>query len=370
MRSDRSEMRVSAALIALFLMTFLLSGGGPKHWFSGSSNILSAAMVLLWMTEIERRVLHRTVRRLLTSCGTFLVLFFLLQTFKYIFPDAGTAVHRYAEYGYQIPLSFAAMLSFLASQGIGRNPEQNESIDRWRWLIVPCLLLSLGFLSSDLHGLAYRLTRDTLGAPGPLYYAALVWQVCLLLGTLGASYARSRLVSRSRSAAAPLAVLLTGMAYFILYFLNGGHPLNLGPLRFQFPNVYAAMLVFFWMSCLQTGLLPSNGAYADLFSHATVRAAITDGQGRLWRSAAKTLPDLPDVAETPVLPDENTRLHSRAIAGGRVWWVDDLTPVNIQRRELEELTEELNEESNLLQKENEARSTRPASRPRWRCTTI
>jgi len=267
-------MRVSAALIALFPMTLLLSGGGLKHWFSGSSNTLSAVMVLLWMTEIERRVLHRTVRRLLTSCGTFLVLFFLLQTFKYIFPDAGTAVHRYAEYGYQIPLSFAAMLSFLASQGIGRNPEQNESIDRWRWLIVPCLLLSLGFLSNDLHGLAYRLTRDTLGA------------------------------------------LLTGMAYFILYFLNGGHPLNLGPLRFQFPNVYAAMLVFFWMSCLQTGLLPSNGAYADLFSHATVRAAITDGQGRLWRSAAKTLPDLPDVAETPVLLDENTRLHSRAITTG------------------------------------------------------
>ena len=59
MRSDRSEMRVSAALIALFLMTFLLSGGGPKHWFSGSSNTLSAAMVLLWMTEIERRVLHQ-----------------------------------------------------------------------------------------------------------------------------------------------------------------------------------------------------------------------------------------------------------------------------------------------------------------------
>ena len=109
-------------------------------------------------------------------------------------------------------------------------------------------------------------------------------------------------------------------------------------------------------SCLQVGLLTTNGHYRYFFSESTVAAQIVDGTGASRLSLKKRACALARSAgrsgAEAILLDANTRLQSAPIQDGRVYWVEDISRINRIREQLAEINAQLSEENELIQAEN------------------
>ena len=211
-----------------------------------------------------------------------------------------------------------------------------------------------GVLINDLHQAAFRAAPDaaTLEADythGWVYYLAMTWIVGLLLATGIIVYLKCRVSESRRYAWIPLCVFLCGFVLCALSFANiyTFH---------KMPECFCLTFAAFWESCLQVGLLPTNGHYRHFFSESTVAAQIVDRHGMpVYR--AKNAPELtPDqldaAAREPILLNADMRLQSAPMQDGRVYWVEDISKINRIRKQLAEINAQLAEENELIQAEN------------------
>ena len=291
------------------------------------TNLLYIGLAMAWGFSISRRILHRNDRRYLLLGCAMTVLWLFLRAFKYRFftDDAGT---RCLWYLYYVPQILAPLFSLFAALQLGRR-EDDALAPQWRLLFVPAVLLIGGVLTNDLHQLAFRAVpgASTLEANythGWVYYLAMTWTVARLLAT-GIVVFRKCRVSESRQYAwVPLCVFLAGFALCALSFANiyTFH---------KMPECFCLTFAAFWESCLQVGLLPTNGYYRYFFSESTVAAQIVDGQGRpVYR--AKNAPvltrdQLRAAARESVFLTADTRLQSAPVQDGRVYWIEDISKI-------------------------------------------
>lgn len=112
----------------------------------------------------------------------------------------------------------------------------------------------------------------------------------------------------------------------------------------------------FWESCLQVGLMPTNGHYSYFFSESTVAAQIVDGHGmpvyRAKNAPDLTLDQMKAAAHESILLDSDMRLQSAPVQDGRVYWVEDISKINRIQAQLAEINAQLLEENELIQAEN------------------
>ena len=122
------------------------------------------------------------------------------------------------------------------------------------------------------------------------------------------------------------------------------------------PECFCLTFAAFWESCLQVGLLPTNGHYRYFFSESTVAAQIVGGQGqpvyRAKNAPALMAKQLNAAARAAILLDADTRLQSAPVQGGRVYWVEDISKINRIRAQLAEINARLSEKNELIQAEN------------------
>ena len=122
------------------------------------------------------------------------------------------------------------------------------------------------------------------------------------------------------------------------------------------PECFCLTFAAFWESCLQVGLIPTNGYYRYFFSESTVAAQIVNGRGEpVYR--AKNAPNLtPDQLEAAacesILLNADTRLQSAPVQDGRVYWLEDISKINRIQAQLAEINAQLSEENELKQAEN------------------
>ena len=280
------------------------------------------------------------------------VLWLVLRAVKYRF-FADDTVTRYLWYCYYVPQILAPLFSLFTALQLGRR--EGDAVSRkWYLLFIPAALLIGGILTNDLHQMAFRAVPGaaTLEADythGWVYYLAMVWMSGLLLATGIVVYCKCRVSESRRYAWAPLCVFLGGFALCSLSFANiyTFH---------KMPECFCLTFAAFWESSLQVGLLPTNSHYRYFFSESTVAAQIVNEQGQpVYR--AKNAPNLtPDqldaAAKKPVPLDENVRLQSAPVQGGRVYWTEDLSKINGIREQLAEINGQLSEENELIQAEN------------------
>ena len=316
------------------------------------TTLIYIGLAMAWGFSISRRMLHRSDRRWLLLGCAMAVLWLFLRAVKYRFFTDHT-ITRHLWYLYYVPQILAPLMSLFAALQLGRR--EGDALSRkWYLLFIPAALLIGGILSNDLHQMAFRAAPDaaTLEADythGWVYYAAMTWSVGLLLATGSIVYGKCRVSESRRHAWAPLCVLLGGFALCALSFANiyTFH---------KMPECFCLTFAAFWESCLQVGLLPTNGHYRYFFSESTVAAQIVDGQGcPVYR--AKNAPDLTAgqldaAAREAILLNADTRLQSAPVQGGRVYWVEDISKINRIQARLAEINAQLSEENELIQAEN------------------
>ena len=322
------------------------------------TNLIYIGLSMAWGFSISRRILHCDDRRWLLLGCAMTVLWLFLRTVKYRFFSDDT-VTRHLWYLYYVPQILAPLFSLFAALQLGRR-EGDAFSRRWYLLFIPAALLIGGILSNDLHQLAFRSVPGaaTLQADythGWMYYLAMTWIVGLLLATGIIVYRKCRISESRRYAWVPLCAFLSGIVLCALSFAN----------TYTFhkmPECFCLTFAAFWESCLQVGLIPTNGYYRYFFSESTVAAQIVDGQGQpVYR--AKNAPDLTAgqldaAAREAILLNADTRLQSAPVQDGRVYWVEDISKINRIQAQLAEINARLSEENELIQAENELKRQR------------
>lgn len=360
--------RRSTAKLCLALGLFILAGVFrqldraapplPSAVFFLLTNLIYIGLAVAWGFSISHRILHRGVRRYLMLGCAMAVLWLFLRAVKYRFFEAGE-INRYLWYLYYVPQVLAPLFSLFAALQMGRREDEAFS-GWWHLMYLPAALLIGGVLTNNLHHQAFRpaLGAETLEAAyihGWVYYLAMTWSVALLLATGVMVYRKCRVCESRRLAWVPFLAFGGGFALCALSFAN------LYTLH-KTPECLCLTFAAFWESCLQVGLVPTNGYYRYFFAESTAAAQIVDSQGRT-RYRAQSAPvltrqQLREAAREPVLLDADTRLQSAPIRGGRVYWVEDISGINRIRAQLSEVNAQLSEENELIQAENELKRQR------------
>ena len=345
-------------LAGVFRQMDRLAAPLPSAVYFLLTNLIYIGLAMAWGFSISRRSLHRNDRRWLLLGCTMAVLWLFLRTVKYRFFNDDT-VTRYLWYLYYVPQILAPLFSLFAALQLGRR--EGDALSRkWYLLFIPAALLIGGILTNDLHQMAFRaapgaVTLEADYTHGRVYYLAMTWIVALLLATGTIVYRKCHVSESRRYAWVPLCVFLGGFALCSLSFANiyTFH---------KMPECFCLTFAAFWESCLQVGLLPTNGHYRYFFSESTVAAQIVDGQGcPVYR--AKNAPNLtPNQLEAgareSILLNTDTRLQSVPVQDGRVYWVEDIAKINRIQAQLAEINAQLSEENELIQAENELKRQR------------
>ena len=322
------------------------------------TNLIYIGLAMAWGFSISRRSLPRNDRRWMLLGCAMAVLWLFLRAVKYRFFSDDT-ITRHLWYLYYVPQILATLFSLFAALQLGRR--EGDALSRkWYLLFIPAVLLIGGVLTNDLHQLVFRAvpgaaTLETDYTHGWMYYLAMTWIVGLLLATGIIVYRKCRVSESRRYAWIPLCVFLGGFALCALSFANiyTFH---------KMPECFCLTFAAFWESCLQVGLLPTNGYYRYFFSESTVAAQIVNGRGEpVYR--AKNAPNLtPDQLEAAacesILLNADTRLQSAPVQDGRVYWLEDISKINRIQAQLAEINARLSEENELIQAENELKRQR------------
>ena len=363
-----AEQRSSVARLCLALGLFVLAGFFrqmdrlaaplPSAVCFLLTNLIYIGLAMAWGFSISRRSLPRNDRRWLLLGCAMAVLWLFLRAVKYrFFSDDAITCHLW--YLYYVPQILAPLFSLFAALQLGRR-EDDALSRKWYLLFIPAVLLIGGVLTNDLHQLVFRAVPGaaTLEADythGWMYYLAMTWIVGLLLATGIIVYRKCRISESRRYALVPLCVFLSGIVLCALSFANiyTFH---------KMPECFCLTFAAFWESCLQVGLLPTNGHYRYFFSESTVAAQIVNGRGEpVYR--AKNAPNLtPDQLEAAacesILLNADTRLQSASVQDGRVYWLEDISKINRIQAQLAEINAQLSEENELIQAENELKRQR------------
>lgn len=322
------------------------------------TNLIYIGLAMAWGFSISLRTLHRDDRRWLLLGCAMAVLWLFLRAVKYRF-FSDDAITRHLWYLYYVPQILAPLFSLFAALQLGRR--EGDALSRkWYLLFIPAVLLIGGVLTNDLHQLVFRAvpgaaTLETDYTHGWMYYLAMTWIVGLLLATGIIVYRKCRVSESRRYAWIPLCIFLGGFALCALSFANiyTFH---------KMPECFCLTFAAFWESCLQVGLLPTNGYYRYFFSESTVAAQIVNGRGEpVYR--AKNAPNLTSdqleaAACESILLNADTRLQSASVQDGRVYWLEDISKINRIQAQLAEINARLSEENELIQAENELKRQR------------
>ena len=322
------------------------------------TNLIYIGLAMAWGFSLSRRILHRSDRRWLLLGCAMTMLWLFLRAVKYRF-FSDDAITRHLWYLYYVPQILAPLFSLFAALQAGRR-EGDAFSAGWYLLFIPAALLIGGILTNDLHQMAFRAMPGAAGlgadySHGWVYYLAMTWIISLLLATGIEVYRKCRISESRQYAWVPLCVFLCGFALGALSFANiyTFH---------KMPECFCLTFAAFWESCLQVGLLPTNGHYRYFFSESTVAAQIVDRQGnpvyRAKNAPALTPEQLETAAKKPVLLDGNTRLQSAPVQDGCVYWVEDISKINRIQGRLAEINARLSEENELIQAENELKRQR------------
>ena len=360
-RNSRKTRVLNCVCIALVLLSGVVRLL-MKNVDAASYNLLICtfftAAAVIWISQLQRRLLRAQTRRNLIAVGVFVILWMMLRTVKYLFTPYNTVAERYCWYLYYLPQTFILLPMLFSVLQIGRASDQ--PLDRrWRLLYLPAFALVLGILTNDLHQLAFRFPEgipwsDSAYEHGVLYFASMAWLAVVFFAMVFIALRRCAVHGNRKKLWMPLAPLASALFCFLSYFIWGdGGVLSI----YKVPEILCFTDCAFMEGLILAGLLPSNDGYDELWNASSIGAGIMASSGEMRRSASQTIAVKPAQVRQAehgeiLLQDGNVSLRSHRIHGGYGFWTKDTSELNRLNRELAELGDVLTEENTMLDAEN------------------
>lgn len=327
--------------IVLFVSAFILCGVLHVALYGVDfaldiSSVLSSFPVILWALAVRKRVTDKRLCTLMLCSAAMLVLHFVLQIFRYsLFADDFTA-QRYLWYAMYLPMTTQPALCFYIALFIHR-PEEKPLPRGYLLVGMIGAMLILSVMTNDLHFMFKSFPSGVMADDGReksgwLFYAINFFDYGLYAVTLAVIYKKTYLYVERKYRWTAAVPLLIGVVYFTFYPLGiakklfGTHVWNMGE-----------MLCFCIIStleiCIQTGMIPANRGYDELFSSIGLPAVILDNANEPVFRTENTV--------YPFSDREDTHIVSHPVQGGSIEYLVDVEQIRRLNRELAERVERL-----------------------------
>ena len=316
-------------------------------------SVIHIALVSLWCSSVYYRVVNKQVRNLLLVVGALMLFWILSKTIKIeFFPNVTDVAIRYMWYGYYIPMILIPLIGIFITMYIGK--PYNYKKPSWTYLFyIPALILLVGIFTNDLHNWAFTFPNGIENFNDDYSYGVLFWITATWFSGLGILFVvllirKSKLPGSKKMQKVPLYIICVAIVFWILYATE--------VIDADLTIIDCLIIIALLESAMQTGLIPINTNYREIFESTTIPVAIIDnGYATKYRSGGATSFSKEDMLATALgaVSMGNKILSSSPIRGGRVVWQDDVEELNQQRLELDEIHESLAEEGTLIQAENE-----------------
>ena len=316
--------------------------------------IIHITLTVLWCLSLNRRILSRTIRRLLLSVGGLLLFWQIVRIIKYDYVIVTEAIGRYCWYSYYIPMTLVPLLGVFIIAHIGK-PEGYHSPSWMKGLFIPAFSLIAVVMTNDYHQLVFTFHNgfeyyNSDYGYGFMYIIVMGWFVLTGLYFVIMLLFKSRVPGSKSFQKLPLMIMLGAIAFWAGYSMK----LYTGDLTAMDCVIIALLLE----SAIQSGLIPSNMHYRELFNQSTIAAQIIDKDCAVRYSSITAAPlDFETIqkALTQNVALGDTILHSQPISGGHVLWQDDIKEINELTAHLKETNQLLSEHYELTRAELDLR---------------
>ena len=357
----RTAVLVAALMVFAFVLRMIyedLDNAMLQAIMSTARNTIHISLLFSWVVSLQRRLVNKNVRRLMLTVGGLLLFWLTDKIVKWDF--TGSVTHplvRYLWYGFYVGMLFVPTLGAFIINYLGKP----EAYSHPKWLnyllIPPALMLAIVF-TNDLHQKVFVfyngfINFDLEYSYDWVYYIVMGWFIVMGFYFVVMMLAKSRVPGSKKLQKMPL-LIMSGAALFWI-----GYSMKL--YNCDLTVMDCLIIVLLLESAIQSGLLPSNSDYQQIFDATTVPVQIVDKDYQPHYVSAGALP-VPEETmrqtEIGTVSCGNSLLSSEPISAGRVVWEDDVSQLNEMRARLQDTQEQLGEENILLQAELELKEKR------------
>ncbi len=321
-------------------------------------NMIHISLLLLWCVSLMRRLVNKNVRLQMLIVGCLLVFWLVDKIVKWDF--TGSVIHplvRYLWYGFYVGMLFVPTLGAFIINYLGK-PEDYSHPKALNYLLIPPTILLCTVFTNDLHQKVFVFYNGFINfdldySYGWVYFLNMGWFIGMGFYFVVMMLLKSRASASRKMQKVPLLI----MAFAALFWL--GYSMRL--YNCDLTVMDCLIITLLLESAIQSGLLPSNSNYRQLFDATTIPVQIVDKDYQPHYVSAGALP-VPEETmrrtEFETVDMGNFLLSSAPINAGRVVWQDDVTQLNELKARLQDTQEQLGEENILLQAELEVKEKR------------
>ena len=245
------------------------------------------SLLICWCVSLYRRLVNNQIRRIIMGTGVLMAVWLLAKTVKYEFLVQTTdALGRYMWYSYYIPMIFIPLFGVFIIDHMGK-PEGYSSPRYMRYLYIPAAVMLLTVFTNDAHQLVFRFYDGFAGYDksytyGITYFIIMAWYILLSL------YFPVMLVKKCRAPGStgvqklPIIIILFSIAFWVAYTMR----LISADLTVVDCIIIASLLE----SAIQTGMIPSNSNYQEIFNGTTLPIQVVDADYQPHYVSAGALP--------------------------------------------------------------------------------
>lgn len=353
MKSDSEIVRwmITCMVIGLIVLALDYILSNP---FSSLEYVI---LISAWCISVRNRVVATRVRQLFTAIAALLLFHWFVKDIKYnaFYGDANAMIRIFLWYLYYIPLIFIPLVSYFIADCIGVKSDESR-VRKKKWLFVVGAAMFVMVLTNNFHQFVFVFKggiNEKEYSYGVGYYLILAWAVVLFLIALHNIISKYKYTKRPYQ----IMLMLTPLLIILLYCILAISGLRLALRNFiTLPNIFCLCIIWFWESCLQTGLIRSNYNYDRIFEKASISAEITDERGRVYYRAGNVEGlsfQRSGEEATGSLTSDGRIIRASHVSGGYVYWIDDVRDIVKIEEELRDVREHLSEEHEILLAEKE-----------------
>ena len=325
---------------------------------SGIRTAIHVSLLVSWFVSLHRRLVNVRIRRLVLSSASLMAFWLVAKTVKYEFlASSSDFLGRYMWYSYYIPMLLIPLLGAFIVAHIGQ-PEDYRPPKWMKYLYIPAFALLALVFTNDIHQWVFRFYNgienyDRDYQHGIFYFIIMAWYILWSIYFVVMLLKKCRVPGSKKVQALPLWIVLASVGFWILYVLQKP--------KVDLTVIDCLIITALLESALQTGMIPSNANYQQIFDVTTIPILIVDEAYQVHYVSAGATP----VSEAQMRQSADgavnlgdTLLNSAPISGGWVVWQDDIRQINALYQQLQDTLEQLNEESILIQAEAEVKKNR------------
>ncbi|MCR5510299.1 MAG: hypothetical protein K6F54_05055 [Lachnospiraceae bacterium] len=351
-RLSASGNRIVPVLTIVFFASVIL---GMTEKYIPHLDSLAATMycvfLILWGFTIRIRITDANIRRRILVICVFMLTLFVLRVGRFNFFDESVNIAIMLWYAYYIPMTAVPVFGLCAAlyvepvSDIGR-VKRTESV-----LYICETIICVLILTNPLHEQIFKMLDPATETyrRGWMYLVLVIWIVALGISIPVILLRKCVLSSIRRLWYIPAICIGVSLVPITVYYAGGGPPV-IGPFKlFHMHEAFCLPFVVAFEILIQLRLIPANSGYEQLFDRSGINACIYDHEGREVLSSSGW-----NIGSV----DDDHVMRKKEISGGYVTWIENHSAINALNREYEEITDELEDENELIRHENEIRAER------------